>query len=58
MAQWLKIFVLKEDLGLIFNTTIFTYSYRESSTFWPLKAPDMHVMHNYTCRQDFNTYKI
>ena len=55
---------LPEDLGLIPSThmvanNVYNFSSRGSDViFWPLRAPGMHVVLRYACRQNKHTLKM
>lgn len=54
MALWLRVLVaFEEDTGLVLSTQMIAHNHCNSSSkgsgvlFWPLSAPDMHLVHRY-----------
>lgn len=60
MAQWLRALVVLYEFPVPTEWLITSYSSspkRSNVLFWILWAPDMHVLHEQTCRQTF-THRI
>jgi hypothetical protein len=59
MAQQLRaLAALPENLDLISSTHLWlTIVYNSNALFWPLRIPDVYVVHRYTYRQNTHTHK-